>query len=378
MQVRRFEALDSWRGLCACMVALFHFNVFSHVQSARIIQNAYLFVDFFFVLSGFVIAANYQARLMQGFGSGRFLFLRLGRIYPLHLATMALFIPIDIAKDGASLQLLRAVATNALLLHGTGINSGLWLNFPSWSISAEFVAYIVFALATSWLGPRMLPWIAIAMAGSAILVFVSPHRMDSTYDYGLARCLYGFALGVLCFRVRERFHWLDRPIGRHADTLAEGIAVILLYLCLAMLDGHSAAAVATPALFAGLVLLFARERGLVSRALKVRPLLLVGALSYSIYMMHAFVRAVARALAMVLEKTTGLSFFMELPALANGEIPRLLSIGGSLWLGDVLQALMLLATIGLAMLTFRYIEEPGRLWSRSAHPFIRHREGKAI
>jgi peptidoglycan/LPS O-acetylase OafA/YrhL len=378
MQTRRFEALDSWRGLCACMVALFHFNVFSHVQSARIVQNAYLFVDFFFVLSGFVIAANYQARLMQGFGSGRFLFLRLGRIYPLHLVTMALFIPIDMAKDGASLQLLRAVVTNVLLLHGAGVNSGLWLNFPSWSISAEFIAYIVFALVTLWLGPRMLPWIVIAIAGSAILVFVSPLRMDSTYDYGLARCLYGFALGVLCFHARERFPGLGRPLGRHAGTLIEGTAVLLLCLCLAMLDGHSAAAVATPVLFAGLVLLFAREEGLVSRALKVRPLLLVGALSYSIYMVHAFVRAVARAIAMVLEKTTGFSFFMELPALANGEIPRLLSIDGSLWLGDVLQILMLLATICLAVLTFRYIEEPGRLWSRGARPFARHREGKAI
>lgn len=378
MQARRFEALDSWRGLCACMVALFHFNVFSHIQSARIVQNAYLFVDFFFVLSGFVIAANYHAWLAQGFGSGRFLFLRLGRIYPLHLVTMALFIPIDIAKDGVSLQLLRAVVTNTLLLHGTGINSGLWLNFPSWSISAEFVAYIVFALVTPWLGPRMLPWIVIAMAGSAILVFISPLRMDSTYDYGLARCLYGFALGVLCFGVRARFLWLDKPLGRYADTLAEGAAVILLFLCLATLDGHSAAAVATPVLFASLVLLFAREKGFFSRALKVRPLLLIGVLSYSIYMVHALVRAVARAIAMVLEKTTGLSFFMELPALANGEIPRLLSIGGSLWLGDVLQILMLLATICLAVLTFRYIEEPGRLWSRGARPFARHREGKAI
>lgn len=378
MHARRFEALDSWRGLCACMVALFHFNVFSHIQSARIVQNAYLFVDFFFVLSGFVIAANYQARLAQGFGSGRFLFLRIGRIYPLHLVTMALFMPIDIAKDGVSLQLLRAVVTNALLLHGAGINSGLWLNFPSWSVSTEFVAYVVFALVTPWLGPRMLPWIVIAVAGSAILVFVSPLRMDSTYDYGLARCLYGFALGVLCFGVRERFLWLDKPLDRAADTLVEGTTVILLCLCLTMLDGHSAAAVATPVLFAGLVLLFAREKGFFSRALKVRPLLLIGALSYSIYMVHAFVRAVARAIAMALEKTTDLSFFMELPALANGEVPRLLSIGSSLWLGDALQVLMLLATVCLAVLTFRYIEEPGRLWSRGPRPFARHREGNAI
>jgi peptidoglycan/LPS O-acetylase OafA/YrhL len=48
----------------------------------------------------------------------------------------------------------------------------------------------------------------------------------------------------------------------------------------------------------------------------------------------------------------------------NGEIPRLVSMGGSPWLGDILHILMLLVTIAFAMLTYRYIEEPGRLWSR--------------
>ncbi|UDF31233.1 UNVERIFIED_ORG: acyltransferase [Roseateles sp. XES5] len=366
MNARRYEALDSWRGLCACMVALFHFNVFSHIQSAGIVRNAYLFVDFFFVLSGFVIAANYQARLMQGFGPGRFLFLRLGRIYPLHLVTMLLFIPIDIAKDGASPEILHAIVTNALLLQGTGINSALWLNFPSWSISAEFGAYVVFTLITLWLGSRMLPWLVIAVVGAAALVLLSPNRMDSTYDYGLVRCLYGFALGVVSFHLRALFAVLDKPLGRRTDTLIEGAAVVLLCLCLAALDGHSTVAVATPVLFTGMVLLFAREKGRVSDALKVRPMLVIGALSYSIYMVHALVRAVARALAMVLEKTTGLSFFVDLPVLVNGKAPRPLSIDGSLWLGDALQVVMLAATVALAVLTFRYIEEPGRLWSRNA------------
>jgi len=364
MQVRRFEALDSWRGLCACMVALFHFNVFSHFQFAPIVQNAYLFVDFFFVLSGFVIAANYRTRLAQGFSPGRFLFLRLGRIYPLHLFIMMFFIPVDIAKDGASLQFLRAVVTNLALLHGTGINDGLWLNFPSWSISAEFFAYVVFALITLRLGQGIVPWIVLAVAGSATLLFLSPQRMDSTYDYGLARCLYGYALGVICFRARETLAWLDRPLGRNTDTMIEGAAVVTLCLCLNALDGHGALAVATPVLFAGLVLLFARERGDISRVLKARPLLLVGTLSYSIYMVHALIRAVARAFAMVMEKATGISFFIDYPILVNGEIPRLLSIDGSLWLGDVLHILMLLIAIAFAMLTYRYIEEPGRLWSR--------------
>ncbi|WP_454616650.1 hypothetical protein [Bradyrhizobium cenepequi] len=56
-------------------------------------RKAYLFVDFFFVLTGFVIASNYRSRLADGFSAGRFLVLRLGRIYPLHIVTLLLFIP---------------------------------------------------------------------------------------------------------------------------------------------------------------------------------------------------------------------------------------------------------------------------------------------
>ena len=67
----RFEALDSWRGICALMVALLHFEAFSHLKDLPFFNDAYLFVDFFFVLSGFVIAANYRQRLANGFGIGK-------------------------------------------------------------------------------------------------------------------------------------------------------------------------------------------------------------------------------------------------------------------------------------------------------------------
>lgn len=54
-------------------------------------RNAYLFVDFFFVLSGFVIASTYQERIAGGFSVWRFMLLRLGRLYPLHIAVLVAF-----------------------------------------------------------------------------------------------------------------------------------------------------------------------------------------------------------------------------------------------------------------------------------------------
>ena len=56
----RFYALDSWRGIAAVMVALFHMPIAWSLYDVGIVRHAWLFVDFFFVLSGFVIAFTYE------------------------------------------------------------------------------------------------------------------------------------------------------------------------------------------------------------------------------------------------------------------------------------------------------------------------------
>ena len=71
----RFQVLDSWRGICALLVALFHFPTASAISQSAFIGSSYLFVDFFFVLSGFVIALNYGDRLAGDWrATGDFLF----------------------------------------------------------------------------------------------------------------------------------------------------------------------------------------------------------------------------------------------------------------------------------------------------------------
>src|SRR5260370_28493517 len=105
---QRFVVLDSWRGIAACLVALFHLDGYSHVYGVPFLRNSWLFVDFFFVLRGFVIAANYQQRLLDGFGIGRFLMLRLGRLYPLHFTMLARF------SGSEDSRLLRGVLSPAL------------------------------------------------------------------------------------------------------------------------------------------------------------------------------------------------------------------------------------------------------------------------
>lgn len=79
----RYDVLDSWRGVCATIVALMHFNGLHHLWDLPLLRNAYLFVDFFFVLSGFVISHAYAARIESSSEALRFMVRRFGRVWPL-------------------------------------------------------------------------------------------------------------------------------------------------------------------------------------------------------------------------------------------------------------------------------------------------------
>jgi peptidoglycan/LPS O-acetylase OafA/YrhL len=250
-----------------------------------------------------------------------------------------------------------------LLLHGLGVNEWNALNFPSWSISSEFAAYVVFAGIVFRVGSSTLPWLFMLILGPAVL-WLSPYAMDSTYDFGWTRCLYGFAAGVLCYSLRDALPAMTRRLDFRIDTLIEAAAVILTIWFVTAAGDNRPLSLCGPLLFAGVVLIFAREAGGVSQLLLCRPFLVVGMLTYSIYMLHALVRAVTRAAAMVLEHFLGIPLLRIEIIHHNPEPTKVLWLNGSLWLGDLLQISMLCTTIALAALTYRYVEEPGRNWSR--------------
>jgi peptidoglycan/LPS O-acetylase OafA/YrhL len=87
----RFEVLDSWRGICALLVTLFHFPAAGWLATNGFIRGSYLFVDFFFVLSGFVIAHAYGERLGDGTSFRKFMVTRFGRLFPLHAFMLLAF-----------------------------------------------------------------------------------------------------------------------------------------------------------------------------------------------------------------------------------------------------------------------------------------------
>src|ERR1700704_4501594 len=300
--MERFVVLDSWRGIAACLVALFHLDAYSHLYGVPFLRNAWLFVDFFFVLSGFVIAANYQQRLLDGFGVGRFLFLRLGRLYPLHFAMLALFIGSELLRvlrrilvPGLSSVALFStpqeapdtILANLLLVQSLHLYDFLTWNLPSWSISTEFYTYVVFAVCL--IGLRRHAWIALLLAmtgGPVLIAALSERNMGTVFDWGIIRCIYGFAAGAMSWNIYRKWNgelrkWLS---GSMIEWGALGLVVVFVSAA-----GTTLLSVAAPYIFALVVLVFAFEAGTASAILRLRPLVFLGTVSCSIYMTHVFI-----------------------------------------------------------------------------------------
>ena len=369
----RFRALDGWRGVCALLVAAHHIEVHGFFYWQPLIRNAWLFVDFFFVLSGFVIAHAYGGHLEKGLEIKAFVIRRFGRLWPLHAAMLLALIGLElahviiahwhpIAGERAAFTADRspfAILTNLFLVQALGLHPYETWNGPAWSISTEFYTYLIFA-GVCFLAPRFRTLLSLLLAGLGIVLLArfSRYGMRETFDWGIARCVYGFFTGVLTYEI-----W-KRGAGKiPGGTLMEAAMLAAVVAFLPFVPGHFALEYFAPLLFAAAVLIFAGERGAVSRALVSRPAAALGRWSYSLYMVHTLVLAVLFSAVHAGELVFHRRWLIDL---SDG---RAILELGSPAADDLLMLLYLAAVVALAALTWRMIERPGqRVFNRLAKP----------
>lgn len=302
----RIHELDALRGIAALGVVFWHYGAHFDAQPLRAVlfpfYNAgFLLVDFFFVLSGFVIAGAYWRHPRQE-AFGRNVWARVARLYPLHLFTLLATIALlALLPPGASPDAefdppandLRHLVLNLLLLNQVGLQSGYSFNTPAWSISAEFIINVAFLWGIA-LAPRArIAAAAILLAAGGLLAAASaPPYVDGRFafgwiDAGLLRCALGFATGVGLQRLAAA-GWLGRLPSRNrlADALALGALLSLLLLLVA--SGRHPPAwhyLVSIAVAAACVALTPRSR-LAGRLLRYRALTFLGDVSYSVYLVH--------------------------------------------------------------------------------------------
>jgi peptidoglycan/LPS O-acetylase OafA/YrhL len=379
-----FRVLDSWRGVAALLVAVFHLNILSAIYPLDFIRNSYLFVDFFFVLSGFVITHNYADRLGTLEGVGTFALRRLGRLWPLHVVVLLALVILESARAvsaarGASFTnppftgstSLHSILTNLAFGQSFGLEQQLTWNPPSWSICAEFWTYLVFA-AVVFIGSTWLRRIrfatevllaAVLIASVFILVSFARHGIDATYDFGLARCIYGFFVGNLTYRL-----WQAASHFRSRTRFLE-VGVLIAAVVYVSAAGHTGYTFLAPLVFGFVVFVFAFEAGPVSALMLNKGNVWLGRISYSIYMWQAFIifNFVDRPVS-ILEKMTGHSFTTTDSASSalGGEAGKLIVLGGHV-LPIIATLLFLGFLIVVASISYYLIERPGQeLFARLA------------
>jgi peptidoglycan/LPS O-acetylase OafA/YrhL len=210
-QARRLHGLDAMRGIAALAVCAFHLPGIYPAFPAWF-GKGYLAVDFFMMLSGYVMARTYEARLRGGLGTGQFVFVRYQRLW----LTMAVGSLIGIgylwsATAGDPAWFALGFALNIMLLPAPVNNELTPLNSPGWSIFYELVANAVHAAFLWRLSNRALVGV-IAVLLIPLAIFA---RMAGDLDFGaltvhagpaVVRSLASYSIGVLLWRL-----WQDEP-----------------------------------------------------------------------------------------------------------------------------------------------------------------------
>lgn len=292
-ETRHYLALDGARGLAAIAVFLYHYKAVIPVFG--LISGSFLAVDLFFVMSGLVVARAYERRLSSGeMGFGRFVAVRVLRLFPLYLAACTIGLVHYLAKiamatpDAPQLaQVLGALPMTLLMLPTPGSEEWAYGTIPfatsAWSLTFEFWFNLVYALLVPRLSTRLLGTVALAALAVLVWQMVVYQTADLGWSIettlgGSARFWFSFSLGV----VIHRLNLLVAP-GRVPGWIL--FAVTFAFVLLPA-DAILLQLVWIVLVFPGFVIFAAR--------LPVSPALAVvfdqlGRLSYGIYILHASV-----------------------------------------------------------------------------------------
>jgi peptidoglycan/LPS O-acetylase OafA/YrhL len=283
-----FLALDGLRGVAAFIVIFFHGCAIFGIPN--VVNSAYMAVDFFFLLSGFVIAYAYDRRLGgKSMTWWQFMTTRMIRLYPMLVvgtaAGLFVFVALQIrhAEFGIVISLLAGMGSFALLPVGLVLGTIAYpVNLPVWSLFFEFSVNALYGSRFGRLGKHSLVAF-VALSGAALIAvtmwggpyFELGWANPTAFTFGFARVCYPFWAGVLLFRVARVRTLPSVPIGV--------IASILVVLLLVPINGSAYDLLLTLVVFPVLIA-FASCANLGGSA--ARACSALGRLSYPLYLVH--------------------------------------------------------------------------------------------
>jgi peptidoglycan/LPS O-acetylase OafA/YrhL len=273
------KSLTGIRGIAALYVVIFHLverNFGGHLDD--FLTNGYLSVDFFFILSGFIMSMVHNEFSTNGGGNySHFMFKRFVRIYPVYffLLIVTLLI-VKIASGNTENPVLFLI--NALLLQ-----SLLGFNYisSSWSISTELFAYLIFPALLLFISKtkNITPIVILALAS---LCYISVNNTILEFSVNVSsgwksilRCLADYSLGVTSYVLFKNGIVINR-------LTSYVLTAILVYFLM-----HRHVDVYIIILCAIIIPSLIDSKNFVSKVLSIKPVHYLGQISYSLYLVHS-------------------------------------------------------------------------------------------
>ena len=359
---KRFIALDSFRGLCAISVAILHLNVLEAFSEIDLFRNASNFVDFFFILSGFVMYHSY-GNSKHDFSFRKLIISRTFRLYPLYITMLFVFICFELLKHQA--EKYGFIFNNSAFTGGNSLDellpsiflvqtwiresNGMSFNYPSWSISIEYYIYILFGLILLLRNCIKYNLFLLLAATSIFSLLTS----NSIVKWEIASGLSCFFIGAIINYFTNYYSELKfNPI---AGTILEASCITATYFVL--VSDSTLKQVVCILLFATTIAVYSLESGFISKILSARIFTYLGKLSYSIYMTHAAIIFILISSLGILSKFTHYNFLTTSENRSN-EIIRYISTG-SPSTDNILVIITLLLVVALSHYSYNLIELKG-------------------
>ncbi|WP_445629596.1 acyltransferase family protein [Nostoc sp. DSM 114167] len=370
---KHIKSLTSLRGIAALVVVVHHFSYYGLPKTGSTLsaytnffQNGYLWVDFFFILSGFIMTHVYADTFglkvsLKNYRS--YLFSRFARIYPLHIFIIFLFFGLEVVKllflntsAFTGKFNLTALFSNIFLLQAFDLKCLplLWCNTywnePAWSISVEFLIYCIFPFLLLLLLKNKFKNDLIIYSSTlfCILLLITFTRGNLDTIIGIpsiARCGLECILGIITYKI---YHIGNYQKYFNLNFLAV-IAITWIILIMHYYWHHFRNIhdwLVLPAFSLLILSVSINNKILISKFLNSQLMLYIGTISYSIYMVHWFVQE--------LLKSFWLYKFHDVFGKEFTEYQSLTSLG-------VFLMIVLLA----ASLTYKYVEVPARNYLKS-------------
>lgn len=285
--MQNIQSHTALRGIAAICVVYGHYSaVFGRDVAGHdfFIDRGYLGVDFFFLLSGFILTTVYAKTFAGGVTShlwGQFIVRRLARIYPLHLVTLLAVVVLLRFKVPATD--FGIFGLNLGLVQAWGVTDRFLFNAPSWSISCEFAAYLLFPFLMVRL-QRKFAWLLMlvaALCAYGALWKLGGGSLDLDAigrDHAMLRVVAAFPIGMVLAHASQRVK-LER-VG--SMDMIQGVALIGFFA--AIWAGLPDIVLVLP--LAAILFVTVPQSGFLSKMLGDKRLNLLGELSYGIYLIQ--------------------------------------------------------------------------------------------